>query len=84
MTMTSSFCTTCGKVHDFPEPKFQRGQTVRIIRDNGYHHRDKVGYEVVILSAAEFLAMPCDEMEYRTSLGFGYIKESRLAAVSSE
>lgn len=74
----SKFCTECGKEHDYPEPEFRPHQRVTVVNADGYHHRDKVGCECAIIEVATFLVMPCDEVEYRTSFGHGFIKESRL------
>jgi hypothetical protein len=73
--------TTCNKVHEFPLPKFKIGQKVKMISDDGYHHRFRVGDATVITGIATFLVDPCDEVEYLTEFGFGYIREARLEAV---
>lgn len=77
----AKLCTACGKVHDFPVPKFLPGQRVRVISDAGYHHRDKVGEVTTIVSVPSFLVEPCDPVEYETELGFGMILEKRLEGV---
>lgn len=74
-------CTTCGKTHNFPVPKFGIGQKVKLISDAGFHHKDKVGCEAVIEGIITLWVDPCDEVEYRTSFGDGAILESRLKAV---
>lgn len=74
-------CTTCGKTHDFPVPKFTIGQKVKLISDAGFHHKDKVGSDAVIEGILTMWVDPCDEVEYRTSFGDGAVLESRLVAV---
>jgi hypothetical protein len=73
-------CTECDSVHAFPVPKFRTGQKVRIVSD-GYNHKGSIGKETKIISVATALVMPCDSIEYVTTMGFGYLKESRLEAV---
>jgi hypothetical protein len=77
---TDKLCTTCGKVHAFPAPKFTAGQRVRLVSDAGYHHTDKVGQVTTIIRVVTFLVDPCDKVEYETGFGHGNILECRLEA----
>ena len=71
-------CVVCGKIHDFPKPQFFVGQKVKLVSDDGFHHRDKVGQVITIFGVASFMVAPCDPVEYETSLGHGFIRECRL------
>lgn len=66
-----------------PEPKFNEGDRVRVIDvEKGYHHKDKLGQECVIVRVGnERTRTISDEIEYFTSFGFGNIYESRLELV---
>ncbi len=70
-------CVDCDKTHSWPIPKFANGQNVKII-SQGVQHNDKIGEVVNICGLNDTWSMPCDEVEYITSAGFGSIKESRL------
>ena len=74
---TPVMCTDCGTIHSWPVPKFSIGQRVTIVGD-GNQHQDKLGTVVVITGLQSMMTMPCDEVEYLTSAGFGSIRESRL------
>ncbi len=81
--VSDRFCLVCRKVHPLRVPKFSAGQLVRLIQsDVGYHHKDRVG-QTAVIEQVELSRMvhPCDEVEYRTSFGFGNVLESRLEAV---
>jgi hypothetical protein len=75
-------CTVCGTTHAFPTPKFHVGDVVRVVSPDGFHHTRAVGKTCRILRVETFLAMPCDEAEYATTLGFGCLRESRLEKVA--
>jgi hypothetical protein len=79
--MQSIMCATCHKEHAFPVPRFSPGQKVKLVSDDGFHHKDKVGQTTTILGIEEYLVEPCDEVEYETEFGFGLIREGRLEPV---
>jgi hypothetical protein len=63
------------------KPKFNAGDTVVLVSDDGLNHRDKVGQLCDILWTSPWL-LPDDEPEYATTFGFGFIRERRLISKS--